>query len=174
MHCTADILRTSTGVTNDGFVPLSVTASRSVSEHAQQQSSGTNSPNDLMGYMMDILSCQSRKSTSETNEINDGCFNLGELVPELCYWACSLTDLLTVTLNRTQPLCVTPVLVLNVSAVKHLYDICVCFWTQAAEEELCLKTLMVQSTTVSSNLFFLTLWFLYANFICKITCDRSC
>ncbi len=35
-------------------------------------------PNDVMGFMMDILSCQGRKSTGD---LNDGCFSLGELVP---------------------------------------------------------------------------------------------
>ncbi len=46
-----------------------------------------------MGFMMDILSCQSRKSTGEMNDINDGCFNLDVIVSEL--WSCarSLIDL---------------------------------------------------------------------------------
>ncbi len=42
---------------------------------------------------MDILSCQSRKSAGEITDINDGYFSLGELVSELWYCACSLTDL---------------------------------------------------------------------------------
>ncbi len=62
---------------------------RSMSGHAQYQSSRTSSPNHMMGFMLDILSCQSRKSAGE---INDGCFNLGELVQELWYWACPLID----------------------------------------------------------------------------------
>ncbi len=66
---------------------------RSVSEHAENQSSGTSSPNNLMRFMTDILTCQSRKSTGEINDIDDGFFNLGELVPELWYGACSLIDL---------------------------------------------------------------------------------
>ncbi len=64
-----------------------------MSEHAQYQSSGTSSPNNLMGYMVDILSCQCRKSAGKTNDINDACFNLGKLVPELWYCARSLIDL---------------------------------------------------------------------------------
>ncbi len=57
-----------------------------MSVHAQYQSAETNSPYNLMGFMMDILNCQSRKSTGEINDINGGCFDLGELVPELWYW----------------------------------------------------------------------------------------
>ncbi len=79
MGSTADMLRTNAGVTNEWLHSI---------EHAQYQNSGTSSPNNLMGFMMDILSCQSRKSTGEINDMNDGCFNLGELVPEL--W-CMLT-----------------------------------------------------------------------------------
>ncbi len=66
---------------------------RSMSEHAQYQSSGTSSPNNMMGFMMDILSHQGRKSTDEINDINDGCFTLGEFIPELWHCACSLVDL---------------------------------------------------------------------------------
>ncbi len=71
MGFTADIVGTNTGVTKDGFVPLSVTAS---------QVTVTGSTNNLMGFMTDILSCQSRKSTGENNKINEGCFSLRELV----------------------------------------------------------------------------------------------
>ncbi len=51
------------------------------------------SPNNLMGFMMDALSCQSRDRAGEINDINDGCFNLGELVPDLWYCAFLLIDL---------------------------------------------------------------------------------
>ncbi len=56
MGFTAVILKINPGVTNNGFVLLNVTASQ----------------------VMDILSCQSRKSAGEINDISDDCV-----------WACS-------------------------------------------------------------------------------------
>ncbi len=62
---------------------------------SQQKSStsGTNSRNNLMGFMIDILCYQNRQSAGEINDINDGRFSLVELVPELWYCAYSLIDL---------------------------------------------------------------------------------
>ncbi len=86
-----------------------------MSEHAQCQSSGTSSLNNLMGLMMDILSCQNRKSTGEINNINDGSGAVR---------ARSLTDLLAVTLNGMKPFaghnCVGPQ---DVCCETHQYGI---------------------------------------------------
>ncbi len=93
-----------------------------MSEHAQYQSSETSSPNNLMSLMMDILSCQSRKSPGENNDINDGCFNLGELVPELWYCARSLSGLACCNTSRNEALvghtCIGPQ---DVCSETHLY-----------------------------------------------------
>ncbi len=61
-----------------------------MSEHAQYKSSGTSSHNNRIGFMIYILSSQSRKSMCEINGIINGCFNLGELVPELLRCAMKL------------------------------------------------------------------------------------
>ncbi len=91
-----------TGQTSDALECHSSTSTRT----------STSSPNNLMNFMMDIL----RKSTGEINDINDGCFSSGELVPELWYCACSLIDL--ASWNGTKPSLATPVSVLKMSAVK--------------------------------------------------------
>ncbi len=61
---------------------------------------------------MDILSCQSRKSAGEINYVNDGAIHAAVHAHSLTW--------LAVTLNGTKPLLVTPVLVLNMSAVKPI------------------------------------------------------
>ncbi len=52
---TADILRTDTGVTDDGFFQVSQQAG-SMSEHAQHQSSGTSSPKLKQPSLMSLIS----------------------------------------------------------------------------------------------------------------------
>ncbi len=72
---------------------------RSVSEHAQQQSSGTSSPKfkqpPLMSWISPVLFLLWQLKTSIVKPTR----LLAELVPELWYCACSLPDLLAVTLT---------------------------------------------------------------------------
>ncbi len=72
-----------------------------MSEHAQQQGSGTSSPKlrqpSLFSLTSPVLFLLQQLKMSFMKPIG----LLGELVPELC--ACSLTDLAAVTLNGTNP-----------------------------------------------------------------------
>ncbi len=101
---------------------LGVTASRSVNEHAQCQSSGTSSPNNLMGFMVDILSWAGKVQVKITLMM----LHFRWACSRALVMSCSLTDLLAVTLNGMKPLLVTPVLVLQMSAVKSVVEECAC------------------------------------------------